>query len=50
MKEAGIPVIPGTDGSIKGLESAIESAEKIGYPVMIKAAARWWRKRNSSCI
>ena len=50
MKEAGVPVIPGSDGSIKGLKSAIESAEKIGYPVMIKAAARWWRKRNSSCI
>ena len=39
MKEAGVPVIPGSDGSIKGLKDAILIAEKIGYPVMLKAAA-----------
>lgn len=39
MKEAGVPVIPGSDGSIKGLHDAIKIAEKIGYPVMLKAAA-----------
>lgn len=39
MKEAGVPVIPGSDGSVKGLKSAISIAEKIGYPVMIKAAS-----------
>ncbi len=39
MKEAGVPVIPGSDGSVKGLKDAISIAEKIGYPVMIKAAA-----------
>ncbi len=39
MKNAGIPVIPGSDGSIKGLKEAEEIAEKIGYPVMLKAAA-----------
>ncbi len=39
MKQAGVPVIPGSNGSIKGLKDAILIAEKIGYPVMIKAAA-----------
>src|SRR5699024_8209122 len=39
MKEAGVPVIPGSDGSVKGLKDAILIAEKIGYPVMLKAAA-----------
>jgi len=39
MKEAGVPVIPGSDGSVKGLKDAIIIAEKIGYPVMLKAAA-----------
>ncbi len=39
MKNAGIPVIPGSNGSIKGLKEAEEIAEKIGYPVMLKAAA-----------
>ena len=39
MKKAGVPVIPGSDGSVKGLKDTLEIAEKIGYPVMIKAAA-----------
>lgn len=39
MKEAGIPVIPGSNGSVKGLNDAISIAEKIGYPVILKAAA-----------
>ena len=39
MKNAGIPVIPGSDGSIKGLKDALAVAERIGYPVMLKAAA-----------
>lgn len=39
MKEAGVPVIPGSDGSVKGLKDAVLIAEKIGYPVMLKAAA-----------
>ncbi len=39
MKDAGVPVIPGTDGSIKGISDAKKVAEKIGYPVMLKAAA-----------
>ena len=39
MKSAGVPVIPGSEGSVKGLKDAIEIADKIGYPVMLKAAA-----------
>ena len=38
FKNAGIPVIPGSDGSIKGISEAMKLAEKIGYPVMLKAA------------
>ena len=39
MEEAGVPVIPGSKGEIKTLDEARELAEKIGYPVLIKAAA-----------
>lgn len=39
MKSAGVPVIPGSDGSVKGLKDAIKIANKIGYPIMLKAAA-----------
>ena len=39
MKNAGIPVIPGSNGSVNTLEEAIEISEKIGYPVIIKASA-----------
>lgn len=39
MKSAGVPVIPGSEGSVKGLKDAMEIANKIGYPVMLKAAA-----------
>ena len=37
--ECGLPVVPGSDGAITSLEHAKECADKIGYPVMIKAAA-----------
>jgi len=39
MKKAGVPVVPGSDGIISELTNAIEVAESIGYPVMIKATA-----------
>ena len=39
MEEAGVPVIPGSKGEIKTVDEARELAEKIGYPVLIKAAA-----------
>ncbi|WP_164863652.1 acetyl-CoA carboxylase biotin carboxylase subunit [Helicobacter pylori] len=39
MKEAGMPVIEGSDGLLKSYQEAEEVADKIGYPVIIKAAA-----------
>ena len=39
MKKAGVPVIPGSDGSINNFEEAKKICSKIGYPIMIKAAA-----------
>ncbi|ASW43601.1 acetyl-CoA carboxylase biotin carboxylase subunit [Clostridium isatidis] len=38
MKNADVPVIPGSDGVIKSIDDAYKEAKKIGYPVMIKAA------------
>ncbi len=39
VKELGLPTVPGSDGGIASLEEAQSIAEKIGYPVLIKAAA-----------
>ncbi|WP_040211550.1 acetyl-CoA carboxylase biotin carboxylase subunit [Clostridium polynesiense] len=39
MKEAGVPVIPGYDGLIRDDFEALKIAKKIGFPVIIKAAA-----------
>jgi acetyl-CoA carboxylase biotin carboxylase subunit len=39
VKEAGIPVVPGSDGAITTEEEAIAAAKEIGFPVLIKAAA-----------
>jgi acetyl-CoA carboxylase biotin carboxylase subunit len=39
MKEAGVPTLPGSEGILSGPEEALEVAETIGYPVMIKASA-----------
>jgi acetyl-CoA carboxylase biotin carboxylase subunit len=38
-KDAGIPVVPGSDGGVSTVEEALEAAEKIGFPLIIKAAA-----------
>ena len=39
VKDAGIPVVPGSDGAVTTEEEAFEAAKKIGFPVLIKAAA-----------
>ncbi|MEQ1635094.1 MAG: acetyl-CoA carboxylase biotin carboxylase subunit [Methylococcales bacterium] len=39
MIAAGIPVTPGTEGNLSGVEEALGVAEKIGYPVMLKATS-----------
>jgi len=36
---AGIPVTPGTEGNLDNIEEALSVAEKIGYPVMLKATS-----------
>jgi acetyl-CoA carboxylase biotin carboxylase subunit len=39
MKKAGVPVIPGSDGVIDDFNNAKSIANKMGYPVMLKASA-----------
>lgn len=39
MLDAGVPVIPGSDGEVSDLEEAKRIASSIGYPLMLKAAA-----------
>ena len=39
MIKANVPVIPGSDGEVFTAEEALDVAEKIGYPVMLKASA-----------
>ncbi|MFM8753514.1 MAG: acetyl-CoA carboxylase biotin carboxylase subunit [Phenylobacterium sp.] len=39
VKEAGIPVVPGSDGAVTTEEEAFSAAREIGFPVLIKAAA-----------
>ena len=39
MKNAGVPVVPGSDGSVADAAEAKRIADEIGYPVLIKAAA-----------
>jgi acetyl-CoA carboxylase biotin carboxylase subunit len=39
VKAVGIPVVPGSDGAVVTEEEAFEAADKIGFPVLIKAAA-----------
>ena len=38
-KDSGIPVVPGSNGGVATVEEAMEAAEGIGFPVLIKAAA-----------
>jgi acetyl-CoA carboxylase biotin carboxylase subunit len=39
MRKAGVPIVPGSQGIIENIEEAMEIAEKIGFPVIIKATA-----------
>ena len=46
MKSAGVPVVPGSEGliggrsdGVEGLKKAVDIANKIGFPVLVKAAA-----------
>jgi acetyl-CoA carboxylase biotin carboxylase subunit len=39
MKDYGVPILPGSDGVLGSAEEAIETAARIGYPVILKASA-----------
>ncbi|TPW36474.1 acetyl-CoA carboxylase biotin carboxylase subunit [Oecophyllibacter saccharovorans] len=39
MEALGVPLVPGSDGALPDLDTAREVAERVGYPVLIKAAA-----------
>lgn len=39
MEEAGVPIVPGSDGVLEDEEDAVKVAEEIGYPVILKATA-----------
>ena len=39
MIEAGVPVTPGSEGNLDDANHALKEAERIGYPVMLKATS-----------
>ncbi len=39
MQQAGVPVTPGSEGVLQSEEMALEVAQKVGYPVLIKASS-----------
>ena len=39
MAAAGVPVAPGSDGAVTEADAAVAEASRVGYPVMLKAAA-----------
>ncbi len=39
VADAGIPVVPGSDGGVETLEDARKVAKTVGYPLLVKAAA-----------
>ncbi len=39
MIEAGVPVTPGSENNLSGLDEARAEAERVGYPVMLKATS-----------
>ena len=39
MRRAGVPVVPGTDGPVRGFEQARVAAAEVGYPVLVKPAS-----------
>ena len=39
MQQAGVPVVPGSEGALGSLDDARQWAEKVGFPLRLKAAA-----------
>jgi len=49
MQAAGVPVIPGSDGTVDCVEDALVFANKYGYPVLLKASAGGGGKGIRKC-
>lgn len=39
MQQAGVPIVPGSDGPVENLGAARQTARQIGYPLLVKAVA-----------
>ncbi|WP_413379807.1 acetyl-CoA carboxylase biotin carboxylase subunit [Alkalihalobacillus sp. 1P02AB] len=39
MAQAGVPIVPGSDGIVENVDAGLKVADEIGYPVIIKATA-----------
>ncbi len=39
MKNAGVPIVPGSDGPVETMEEALSEAERIGFPLLVKASS-----------
>lgn len=39
MRQAGVPIVPGSDGLVEDVQEGIKIANEIGYPVILKATA-----------
>ena len=50
MEKAGVPFVPGTSRGLESAEQAEQVAAKIGYPVMLKAAAGGGGKACAWCM
>ncbi len=49
VQELGIPTVPGSDGPVTNDEEALEIARRIGFPILIKAAAGGGGKGMKIC-
>jgi acetyl-CoA carboxylase, biotin carboxylase subunit len=49
MQKSGVPTIPGSNGDLADLDAALQLADKIGYPIMLKAAAGGGGKGIREC-
>ncbi|XP_022778275.1 uncharacterized protein LOC111319808 [Stylophora pistillata] len=49
VQKLGIPVVPGSDGPVTDIESAVQIAEEMGYPVIVKAASGGGGKGMQVC-
>lgn len=49
MRDAGVPTVPGSDGLLESIEHALDVANKIKYPIMLKATAGGGGKGMREC-